>query len=116
MSIDISNALTEELKGFFDYGFISHKDLEEELKKRKLFLNIHGEIIPIDGLYEDIKKALFLLRDGEIDLEGFMGLFRDYPHEVFSKTHDLVVRDLIKKFEKEEDEPIKKRWEILDFS
>ena len=113
--MDISNASIEDIKGFFDYGFISHKDLEEELKKRKLFLNTHGEIIPIDGLYEDIKKALFLLRDGEIDLEGFMKLFGDHPSEVFSKTHDLVVSDLIN--DGYSDDPIKKkRWEILDFS
>ena len=113
--MDISNASIEDIKGFFDYGFISHRDLEDELKKRKLFLNTHGEIIPIDGLYEDIKKALFLFYNGDIDAEGFNELFGDYPSEVFSRTHDLVVTDLVK--ERDAFVPIKKkRWEILDFS
>jgi len=115
VSIDTSLLKIEDLNNMFSYGIIAYKDLEEELEKRKLFLNIHGETIPIDGLYEDIKKALFLFRDGEIDLKGFMDLFGDYPAEVFSRTHDLVVRDLIN--DKDTEEPIrKKRWEILDFS
>jgi hypothetical protein len=115
VSIDTSSLKIDDLNDMFSYGIISYKDLEEELKKRKLFLNTHGEIIPIDGLYEDIKKALVLLRDGEIDVKGFTELFGNYPAEVFFRTHDLVVSDLINDIDVEE--PIKKkRWEILDFS
>jgi hypothetical protein len=115
VSIDTSSLRIEDLKDMFSYGIISYKDLAEELKKRKLFLNTHGEIIPIDGLYEEIKKALILLRDGEIDVKGFTELFGNYPAEVFFKIHDLVVEDLAN--ESNAEEPIKKkRWEILDFS
>ena len=64
MSIDISHASLLELKGFFNYGFISYKDLEEELKKRKCILDVHGEVISLDDLYEEIKKAMLLFADG----------------------------------------------------
>ncbi len=110
-----SSLKIEDLTDMFSYGIISHKELEEELKKRKLFLNTHGEITPIDGLYEEIKKALVLLRDGEIDVKEFTELFGNYPSEVFFKVHDLVVSDLIN--DNDDEETIrKKRWEILDFS
>ena len=35
--------------GMFSYGFISARDLEEELKKRSLCMDIHGNIRYQDG-------------------------------------------------------------------
>ena len=115
MSIDISNASTEDLKGFFDYGFITHKDLEEELKKRKFILDIHGEIMSLDDIHKEVKKEMLLFADGEIGLKDFQERIGDLPADIFFPIYNAVLLELAEEIS--EAEPIKKkRWEILDFS
>ena len=48
VSIDTSKVTTAQLKDLFGYGYVSYKELEEELIKRNCFLNVHGEIVSKD--------------------------------------------------------------------
>lgn len=53
--IDTSHLTVEELKGMFSLAMISFKDLDAELKKRSLCMDIHGDIRYQDGeLYGEI--------------------------------------------------------------
>lgn len=55
MLIDTSHLTVEELKGMFSFAMISFKDLDVELKKRSLCMDIHGDIRYQDGeLYGEI--------------------------------------------------------------
>ncbi len=47
--MDLSVRTEEELKSLLAFGFISYRDLEDELKKRSLCMDIHGDIRYQDG-------------------------------------------------------------------
>ncbi len=85
------------------------------MEKRKLFLNIHGEIQPCDSMYEEVKRELLRYIAGEISFKDFQGYFGDFPSNIFSPIYDAVFLEISEGVV--EDEPIKKkRWEILDFN
>lgn len=114
-SIDTSTLKIEDLTDMFSYGIISHKDLEEELKKRKFILDVHGEIISGDSMYEEVKRELLRHIDGEISFKDFQRNFGDFPSQIFSPIYDAVLLEITEGLVK--DDPIKKkRWEILDFN